>query len=131
MSLRPKKRRYKANHVGAPKIFQLELCCQQLNRAFDGHCYLVGSSNERADWRDIDIRLMLDDDAFDRLFPNARGKDSLHEHDLRWLIMTTSISEWLSRVTGLPVDFQFQRQTQANKQHPGMRQAIGMVFSRE
>jgi hypothetical protein len=31
--------------------------------------------------------------------------------------MCTTISAWLSTQSGLPVDFQFQRQTQANADH--------------
>lgn len=126
-------KRHKASHVGAPAVFALELACQELNRAFvgdgGGHCYLVGSALERADRRDIDIRLMLPDEDFDRLFPDARGQRHLHEHDPRWLVMTIAISGWLSQLSGLPVDFQFQRQTQANKTHKGRRNAMGMIFA--
>lgn len=128
-----KPNKHKASHVGAPAVFALELACQELNRAFaadgGGHCYLVGSALERPDRRDIDIRLMLPDEDFDRLFPAARGESHLHEHDPRWLIMTISISKWLSDLSGLPVDFQFQRQTQANKTHKGQRSAMGMMFA--
>lgn len=123
--------KHKASHVGAPAVFALELACQELNRAFAGdgagHCYLVGSALERPDRRDIDVRLMLPDDQFDQLFPDAQGR--YWEHDPRWIIMVVSISKWLSDLSGLPVDFQFQRQSNANKSHPGRRDALGMIFA--
>ena len=33
---------------------------------------------------------------------------------------------WLARQSGLPIDFQIQRRTEANIQYPGQRQALGM-----
>lgn len=121
--------RIKASHVGAPAIFALEQQCQDLNRAFDGHCYLVGSALERPDWRDIDIRLIMDDEAFTVLFPGSGAKHCQWEFDPRWIIMTVAISERLSKVTGLPVDFQFQPRTHANERHKKRRNAMGLVFT--
>ena len=124
----PKEPRKKASYVGAPAIFQLELLCKQLNDAFGGFgCYHVGSSLERADWRDVDVRLILSDDEFYALFPGVnRPSTGSWEHDPRWLIMTTAISKWMSDLTGLPVDFQMQPQTAANSVHKGQRSALGM-----
>ncbi len=121
-------KRTKVNHVGAPAVFELELACQELNRAFrDGYgCYLVGSSLERPDWRDVDVRMILPDEDFDKLFP---GAESHWEFDPRWIIITTSISQWLAKRTGLPVDFQFQPQTHANSAHKGARHALGLRFA--
>lgn len=116
--------RLKANHVGAPKIFALELACQDICEAFDGYgCYLVGSSLERPDWRDIDVRFIMEDDKFVELFPTA-GQH--WEQNSRWLLMTVAISERISKISGLPVDFQFQPQTHANERHKGARHAIGI-----
>jgi hypothetical protein len=123
----PGERRKKATHVGAPACFNLEIECQLLNRAFDGQCYLVGSALERPDWRDLDVRLIMDDEAFAALFPAAGER---WEFDARWLVMTTSISARLSTATGCLVDFQFQPQTHANKRHPGPRNALGLVFAK-
>jgi hypothetical protein len=67
--------RKKATHVGAPACFVLEREVQFLHRAFDGHCYLVGSALERPDWRDIDVRMIMDDEAFVALFPDAGPVD--------------------------------------------------------
>jgi hypothetical protein len=123
--------RKKASHVGAPAIFALELECKHLNAAFGGHgCYLVGSAAERPDWRDVDVVQILEDDAFAALFPDA-GPGAVFEFDLRWLILTTSISERLSRITGLPIDFKFQSRTWANERHTGPRSALGLNFVKD
>lgn len=125
-------KRQKASHVGAPAIFALELECKHLSMAFGRGCYLVGSAQDRADWRDVDVRLIMPDDEFYALFPDVpRTQSGLWEFDHRWLLMTIAISERLSRITQLPVDFQFQPQTHANKMHKGPRSAMGMNFAKE
>lgn len=114
----------KATYIGAPACFMLEQACQQVVDAF-GHwgCYLVGSALERQDWRDVDVRYILPDEEFSKLFPDA-GQH--WEHDPRWLLLTTSIAAWLSKQSGLPIDFQFQPQTHANERHKGLRSALGL-----
>lgn len=122
--------RNKASHVGAPAAFALEQACQQLNDAFGGWgCFLVGSALEHADWRDIDVRLILPDEEFTALFPDV--VEHTWEHDPRWLLLTVSISGWLKSVTGLPVDFQIQPQTHANEKHEGHRSALGLRFKKQ
>lgn len=80
--------------------------------------YHVGSSLTRSNWRDVDLRCMMNDEKFDAIF----GKIFSPIH----LFFNTVISEWLSARTGLPVDFQFQRTTEANAEHTGKRNAIGI-----
>lgn len=129
----PEKRR-KASYVGAPAIFALTAACQDINRAFGGFgCYLVGSSLERPDWRDIDVRFIMSDEEFLAEFPGAQhdGKPHHWEQDPKWILLTVSISERLSKVSGLPVDFQFQPQTHANERHKGPRNALGLIFTRD
>jgi hypothetical protein len=124
-----KPERKKACYVGAPAIFLLEIECKLLNAAFGANygCYLVGSALHHAEWLDVDIRLIMDDANFTRLFPDASVTNAAWEFDLRWLILTTAISERLSRITNLPIDFQFQPQTQANLLHDGERNALGLT----
>ena len=125
------KPRTKGIYVGAPACFLLEQACAHLEKAFPGFgCYLVGSALERPDWRDIDVRLIMDDAEFAALFPDVNMKAANWEFDARWLVMTISISKWLRDQTGLPVDFQFQPQTHANEQHKGPRNALGLVFAK-
>jgi hypothetical protein len=128
-------KRKKGVHIGAPACFALELAVRQVCEAFGvyqgkrfGGCYLVGSVLERADWRDVDVRLILQDDVFAEHFPDA-GRH--WEFDCKWLLLTTAISEWLSKKTGLPVDFQFQPQTHANEKHKGPRSAIGLRIAKQ
>jgi hypothetical protein len=84
------KRRKKHIYIGAPACFALEQACQQINDAFgDFGCYLVGSALERPDWRDIDVRYIMPDKEFAKMFPSA-GQH--WEHDPRWLLLTVTIS---------------------------------------
>ena len=126
--------RKKVTHIGAPACFALEMACKHLMDAFDepeGHVgiYLVGSALERADWRDVDVRMMLDDATFARMFPKALlGHGAAWEFDTRWTLMTLSISTWLREQTGLPIDFQFQPMSFANDKHKGRRHALGLRY---
>jgi len=126
----PPPKRRKFNHVGAPAIFQLDLACRQICEAFGLYgCYLVGSALQRPDWRDVDVRFIMPDEEFARLFPDAvifPDGNGAWEQDPRWCLLVVSISAWLSKITGLPVDFQFQPQTHANACHKGIRNAIGL-----
>ena len=127
--------RKKGIYVGAPACFALEQACRHIWEAFDSTegfsgCYVVGSALSRPDWRDVDVRFILSDEAFTRLFPGTGPAAGYWEHDARWLLLTVSISAWLSKVTGLPIDFQFQPQTHANERHPGPRNAIGFRIGR-
>lgn len=125
----PKER---ANYVAAPGYFALNHACVIVNRALDGFgCYHVGSSLERRDYRDVDVRFIMSDEAFDRLFRvEAKDADSGAAGWLNplWSLMCTTISDWMSRTTGLPIDFQIQRQTQANEKHKGKRSALGIFL---
>jgi hypothetical protein len=105
-------------------VFALEMAMRHVCEAFDVvACYKVGSALERPDWRDVDVRCILDDEDFARVFPGA-GRH--WEHDARWLLLTVAISQWLRAQTGLPIDFQFQPMSAANADHLGQRSAVGM-----
>lgn len=114
--LRPPKEE-KTSYIGAPAVFKLEAACTLINRAFGYFgCYLVGSATKCADWRDVDIRFIMQDDFFENLFPDAGGIASNRwEFDPRWLIINISIAMYLREQTGLPIDFQIQPQSHANK----------------
>ena len=124
----------KVTHIGAPACFALEQVCKQVREAFSDPdeyvgMFVVGSCLERADWRDVDVRMMMSDKAFARLFPNAiLDHGAAWEFDPRWILLTVSISKWMSEQTGLPIDFQFQTMTYANEKHKGRRHSVGLRY---
>ncbi len=98
------------SYLTTPGFAVLNDACISITEAFGAPTYLVGSSTEHADYRDVDLRLILDDDYFDHLFC---GQEML------WSLICLTISKHPCAVTGLPVDFQIQRMTEANEKYPG------------
>lgn len=99
-----------------------------VNRAFRKDSYgtfLVGSCLEGPDFRDVDVRVMLKDDAFDALFP---GHIDDYHPTPKNRYMNLAFSLWAQKVTGLPVDFQFQKTSEANEQYPNHRNSIGHIL---
>lgn len=136
--LMPAKPKWRANYIGAPAFFNLNHACRLVNDAFGDMgfgCYLVGSSMHRRDFRDVDIRYIMQDEAFDRLFRiEAAQADTPLGGWLNplWSLICSSVAAWLSAQSGLPVDFQIQRMTQANAAHSQKnghpRSAMGIMF---
>lgn len=126
--------RRKGIYIGAPACFALEQAIRPVCEAFGVICcYVVGSSLERQNWRDVDVRMILEDEAFMAEFPDAHSVEH-YEHDARWLLLTVALSEHLSKLTGLPIDFQIQPMSLANKRHRSedgkQRSAIGIIRRR-
>lgn len=105
--------------TGMPATTLLETFGQWIYDAFGETAYHVGSSTRGKSWRDVDVRLMLDDEEFDALFPGYR---CAHQRDAKWALICAGISELGKRITGLPIDFQIQRATAANKLYGQSRQ---------
>ena len=111
--------------VGMPAALHLDAFGREINDAFGHLPYLVGSAAVGKEWRDVDVRLILPDDEFDRLFPPvAPGQFP----DGLWSLLCAAISELARQRTGLPVDFQIQRASFANGRFPRahVRQALGL-----
>jgi hypothetical protein len=107
----PPKRRY--CYLPMSSLILLDAACIPIHEAFSTEdnifgIYHVGSSTQRPDYRDVDVRAMLDDVAFDDLFLSRPRV---------WSLMCLALSEYLARITGLPIDFQFQRMTEANAEY--------------
>ena len=104
----------RANWLPAPAAFNLNMACVAVNNAFGNSygCYLVGSSTWRRDYRDVDVRFIMADEAWDRMF-GAERADRPDLHPL-WALTCSGISCWLQQQTGLPVDFQIQKASVAN-----------------
>jgi hypothetical protein len=117
----------RANFLPAPHAFLLNQACLTVNQALgDFGCYLVGSSLYRRDYRDVDVRFILEDAEFDRLFPDAKDHPQLNAF---WSLVCTSVALMLKEQTGLPIDFQIQRQTQANEKFSsGRRHPLGLFL---
>lgn len=77
--------------------------------------FLVGSVLERPDYRDIDVRVILEDDRYAQLCELV---------DIERLGLLVSL--WGQKVTGLPIDFQIQQMTAANDQFKSRRHALGI-----
>jgi hypothetical protein len=107
----------RSDQLTTAEMYNLDVACELIGRAFREGPYLVGSAgfgDERA-YRDVDVRLILDDDEFAEVCPTRA----------RWEVLCVALSAYLRDRTGLPVDFQIQRQTEANERHQGPRNPLG------
>lgn len=120
-SARPKKRH---THLGPHDFMLLDRWGRQLYDAFNAMPYLVGSCERgEREWRDIDVRICLPAEAawlgeFDGL------TDAIAS--LRLRTVNLAISLWGRHVTGLPIDFQFQPDTEFHSYDGEMRGALGI-----
>lgn len=114
----------RAHYIGVPQIFDLNAACRSLTDAFGPFLFLVGSSLDRRDFRDVDVRCMLEDADFARMFPGVVPGSEWR--DACWSVLCASISHWLSSRSGLPIDFQIQQFSHANATENGKRIPLGM-----
>lgn len=128
MSTSGKNRKTGVIGVGMPAVLHLNAFGRELHEAFGEYAYLVGSAAVGKQWRDVDIRLMLPNEQFDALFPDHTQPGRC---DGRWSLLCAAISELGKIRTGLPIDFQIQRTTEANELYGGeVRQALGLYLNR-
>lgn len=111
----------RVNYLTTAQNFALEAACAVLNDAGFG-AYLVGSCMERADYRDVDLRCILSDEHFATLFGAKR---------VQLRLINAALSEWISARTGLPIDFQFQSQSEADKYRDRPRNPMGILIESE
>ena len=112
--------------VGQPAYFKLNAFASWVDKAFgEGFgVYLVGSSALSKQWRDVDVRLILPDEDYDTLFPTGRSPVQAHP---RYALLCAAISALGKELTGLPIDFQIDRQADVNAQTKGqIRVALGL-----
>jgi hypothetical protein len=113
--------------VGMPAVLHLNAFGREIDKAFGHLPFLVGSAAVSKQWRDVDVRLMLPDDEFDALFPDHIKPSRC---DGKWSLLCAAISELGRLRTGLPIDFQIQRMSDANQLYDGVRQALGLYPTR-
>jgi hypothetical protein len=111
-----------------PATTHLEAFGQCLRDAFGAMPYHVGSSIHGKAWRDVDVRIMLDDDRFDALFP---GYADYRQRDAWWSLLCAALSELGRQRTGLPLDVQVQKVSEANEKFPGPRNPLFVGHARE
>jgi predicted nucleotidyltransferase len=121
----PRTRETGAAGVGMPATLHLHAFGREIAEAFGGELpYLVGSAARGKAWRDVDVRLILPDNEYDALFPGHAKPDHV---DGRWALLCAAISELGTLRTGLPIDFQIQRMSEANDLYgSGVRHALGL-----
>jgi len=81
--------------------------------------YLVGSSQRGEPWRDIDVRVMLPYHQWLRFFSPAKYEE--RQSHPGWRAHMLAWSKLGERLTGLPIDFQVERENDT----PGPRNPIG------
>jgi hypothetical protein len=101
--------------LSPPVLHRLDLACKHIRDVFGGFNgpFLVGSVQERTAGAgsDVDLRLILDDEDYDALMAGAPdGFASL---------LDFALGAYVRELTGLPIDFQVQRMTEANERHAG------------
>ena len=86
--------------------------------------YQVGSSLQRADYRDVDVRAIFRDEDFERLFGPLTDP---RYQNARWNAHCIAWTHFGQSITGLLIDFQIDQMTWANELYPGAgkRNALG------
>ncbi len=110
--------RKRANFLSPPDLYRLDWACRPIADAFDTPVYLVGSVYTRPDYRDVDLRLILDDTVYARMVLSEP-----------WLLLTNiAFSDLIAKAANLsvPVDFQLQSMSEANVPEHGHREPIGI-----
>lgn len=117
------KKRHKSG-LTTLELHLLEQACRPVWEAFGtgraGSTYLVGTAETGGKYRDVDVRTILPDHEFDALFRVVeRNGQAL------WSLMCAAIGQMLAAQTGLPIDYQIQRMSEANEKYQGERNPIG------
>ena len=112
----------RTTYLSTLQFARLDLACRVVFDALGDPPYLVGSAMWHGGFRDVDVRSILADDEWDAIFAGRPGF---------WSLFCLSMSQYLSDATGLTVDYQAQRMTEANEKYGGeMRNPMGMRTNR-
>lgn len=110
----------RASYLSVSQQYNLNVACRGIASQFGYGVYQVGSSLQHGNYRDVDLRCILPDEEYDKMF-----FDDPQQRKVKFI--NVAISEWISARTGLPIDFQFQREEQANLKFTGPRNAVGLT----
>lgn len=120
--------------IGQPQGMLLNQFGMLLWDAFGEVAYHVGSSlttEKTSGWRDVDVRLMLDDEEWEKM---GLGNPENPHTNRKWRAFCITFSEYGRHLTGLPIDFQLQKRTHANekfKMKDGCRRSALIVVNEE
>jgi hypothetical protein len=94
--------------------------------------YHVGSSLKSKKWRDVDVRVILEDKVYEEM---GFGDPKHPWENPKWVAWTKAFSALGRQMTGLPIDFQIQQMTLCNQQFPSQkghtRSFLGFVAKRK
>jgi hypothetical protein len=68
--------------------------------------------------------VILEDAAYEAM---GLGDPASPHQNAKWVSLTMAFSALGKAITGLPIDFQIQQQSLANKQYDGPRSALGII----
>lgn len=95
-----------------------------LAEAFNEMPYLVGSAGEGGSYRDVDVRMIVPEDAGWLVeFPDVT---ETHQ-SLRLRTVNLAVTLWGRQVTGLPIDFQFQPAVEFHSYDGQKRSALSIT----
>lgn len=121
--------------IGMPAALWLDEFGSQVWHAFGEVPYHVGSSlklgkSDDKPFRDVDVRVILDDEKWTAEGYGALNMSDCH-HNGKWVAMCLAFSELGRKMTGLPIDFQIQPRTFANRdEEKGIRSGLGFIALR-
>ena len=95
--------------LGEPAHMNLINACILVEQSFNETPFLVGSAAVSRDFRNVDIRVIMNDEKYNVLFGPEKACRPF------WNLVCVSISSYLRQATGLPVDFQIQRRSDVLK----------------
>lgn len=113
--------------IGMPGHLYLEMFGAIVWDYFEKPPYLVGSALSGECPRDVDVRLILDEDEYQRFCGRYVTPERTNP---KWAALCMAFSELGRKLTGLPIDFQIQLQRKANDLFTGPREALGLVAHR-
>lgn len=108
--------------VGSPAFLYLQEFGSQVWTVFGGPPYLVGSALHTKKWRDVDVRMLLSDEEW-KQWELGEPKNP----NAKWATLCMAFSELGRKMTGLPIDFQIQQQSDANARFQNSRSALGCI----
>ena len=110
--------------VGMPQWILLNRFGKLVKDAFGEYPYLVGSAVEGKQWRDVDVRLILEDDVYAAMFGSPKDEAT----NKKWLALCLAFALLGKEMTGLPIDFQIQQQSDANAKYPGKHRSSLILY---